>query len=431
MATNTTQNWRTQFNNGMANAKATAAKIKAEVINQYNQARIYVKTTVIPTAQIKYAEAKEAIADASVNASSWLKQHRQTKLSNTGEKLQYINANLQALQNKQASRATYINYANSKLGLFHPFVKLKGWYYNKQYNRDAKKVNALTDEQTYIENRYQKLANKFKSRYGEEMGFVGRKSSKTSMIEVESNLPADEIKAIKAQERAEYLKKQKDPLAYGAIKSSLPEAVMYANDGTVVGHYKHYNSIDNTVDIDLSSPYGQIGAGSIVFQNKMTVKLNDNHELDLSLPENKHLVNNPTYLKDILKEHPEAYKTIPSRYFDNTLGGRLNREDVLDCVREGLKEQVKNAQPDNNGIYRTNIPAQDKNGNNLERFATPEEAAQQIYGDIISKDEELLSYTERSSSAYQTKKTEMEARQQSAQKFTNTKEVDEFFDKAK
>lgn len=412
--TGTLPSWRSAY----SKAKAAAQSAYKKVVSDVKTSAAGIKKT--------YAETKVYVTDKVTDAKGALKQSRQNKLNASFDKITSMTDSLNAIKSQQAKRQLYLNYAQYSR---NPFVKLKGWFISRKFNKTARRENMLSAKLAYEESRNQVLAEKFKKKYGNEMGYVGRKSSKSMFFDFNKS-PETEQK-----ERDAHREKNKNYDSYMGKKSNLDPAEIYSSDGKYMGHYKHFNSIDNSVEIDLSSPYqsGRFTSKglSITTYNKVELKLNENHELDLSLPENRGFVDNPKILKDILKEHPEAYKTLPSQYFDNTMGGQLNRSDVLDMVREGVKDKVATAQRSPDGEYYTNVPAMDENGNYLGRSATTKEFMERTFNDIIEKDKELHSYTEQNSATYRARQAQMKARANAAKHYGQTKDVDEFFDKAK
>lgn len=403
--------WRTKFN---------AMKTKAQAA--FNTASAQAKTFA--------GNARVFVSDSAARAGAAYKQYSQLRLNNSTDKLLAIRNNLNALSAKQATRSAYMNMARHS---WNPFVRLRGWVYSKQFDRTQDQIDVLNDRYSKEETKNNYLASKFKDKFGEELGFVGRMTSRglafTSTMQTRA-----ELKAQRKQERDAMIEKTRNPDAYAAAKSTLPGAQMFDKDGNFVASFNHYNSIDNTIEIDLATPVQKArfdpARGLILTNvNKAELKLNANHELDLSLPENRQFVNNPTFLSQVLKEHPEAYKTIPPEYFDKSRGGMLDRDQCLDFVRDGVLDKIAKAPTNANGDKVIGVPARDANGANLGRNATHKEFAQQIFQDVIDKDQEILSPTQQMLN--QTRTNEMIFRQQQAKMHASTTDIDEFFDHAK
>lgn len=391
---------------------ATLAEVRAKLNNMKN------------VAQTKISDARIFINDKVTELNLSLAQSRQSKLTNTQQRINDLNAGLQALQKKQAWRATYINYAKNS---WNPFVKFKGWRLNKAYNRDIKKENKLSADLSYYEAKQNYLATKFKNKYGAQFDFVGRET--INGLAFSNDKSSKEMIDIRRRERNSIIEKNKNKDAYYASKSNLDKGVIFSADGKYKGEYSHYNSIDNTVELDYSKPKikGVFTPNGIkqTTVSKFEIKLNENREIDLSLPENKAILSDKDTLKDLLKEYPEAYKTIPAQAFDKTFGGRLERNEVLDYMCEGVKNKISK------GSGYVEYPAKDDKGNLIGRKATAQEYVEDMFKSVIDKDNELYSYSEKHSYSYQKRLTEMKLRAQAAQSNINNKDIQDFFDRAK
>lgn len=81
--------------------------------------------------------------------------------------------------------------------------------------------------------------------------------------------------------------------------------------------------------------------------DSVSIKLDKNGKIDLSLPENKQLLSTPRLLPEIIKKYPEAYATLPP---DRTYG-----KDVIKALCEGAQDKISsgNIPPNEDGSDRT------------------------------------------------------------------------------
>ena len=166
--------------------------------------------------------------------------------------------------------------------------------------------------------------------------------------------------------------------------------------GKYMQYYKHFNSVDRTIEVNvdpsvtinpqtINNPDGTTTTKS---DKKVVVKLNPQGEIDLSLPENKDKVTDELKLAEILKNHPEAYSTIPASYF----GAGVDRTKALAALQIGLKNKIAAAKTAEDGRVVVDSPERDETIPDKEytgRSASPRDLAQRIYQDVIKKDKEI------------------------------------------
>lgn len=135
-------------------------------------------------------------------------------------------------------------------------------------------------------------------------------------------------------------------------KSHLPGASIKSKiNGKEIVRYDHYNKKTHSAELDLDKPvtWWQ-GTDKGLVQKKVdsvSIKLDKNGKIDLSLPENKQLLSTPGLLPEIIKKYPEAYATLPP---DRTYG-----KDVIKALCEGAQDKISsgNIPPNEDGSDRT------------------------------------------------------------------------------
>jgi len=98
------------------------------------------------------------------------------------------------------------------------------------------------------------------------------------------------------------------------------DGYFYNEKGNLTHKYDKYDKFSHSVDIDYDKVRKRVVTipnGIRLFQEKsVTVKLNDNNEIDFSLPENQAILNNDHALVEIVSKYPESLESIPAHVFE-------------------------------------------------------------------------------------------------------------------